>query len=307
MRNIRNICQFEMEKLQMEKLQVVFAVLFSKSLRKQESIAKKYTKQTALILPIFHFILLWIFIGSIILLPTRIFATEANNQISSFTNKDTGYHIYIDDRADLLTTDEEDALLENMEAIMTYGNVAFVSILQNSYYDTKDYAQNYYKTYFETESGTLLLIDMQERYLWIYSDGSIYDVITTNYANTITDNVYRYASNGDYFSCANIAFSQMHSLLEGHRIAQPMKYISNALFALLLAMLFNYCFVMFFSKARKVGNRQLLENIDTKVEIKNPSIRFLQQTRKYSPRDSESSHKSGSSSRSSGGGGGHRF
>ena len=303
MRNIRNICQFEMEQLQ---------VVFSKSLRKQEQIAKKYTKQTALTLPIFHFILLWIFMGSIILLPTRIFATEADNQISSFTNKDTGYHIYIDDKADLLTDDEEDALLENMEAITTYGNVAFVSILQNPYYDTDDYAENYYKTYFGTESGTLLLIDMQERYIWIYSDGTIYDVVTTNYANTITDNVYRYASNGDYFSCANTAFSQIHSLLKGHRIAQPMKYISNALFALLLAMLFNYCFVMFSSKARKVGNRQLLENIDTKVEIKNPSVRFMHQTKKYSPRDSESSHnggsnRSGSSSRSSGGGGGHRF
>lgn len=300
MRNIRNICQFEMEKLQ---------VVFSKSLRKQEQIAKKHAKQTTLILPILQFILFCIFTFSILLSPAYIFATESDNQISSFTNKDTGYHIYIDDKADLLTDDEEDALLENMEAITTYGNVAFISILQNPYYDTDDYAKNYYKTYFGTESGTILLIDMQERYLHIFSNGAIYKVVTTSYANTVTDNVYRYASNGDYFSCANIAFSQIYSLLEGHRIAQPMKYISNALFALLLAMLFNYCFVMFFSKARKVGNRQLLENIDTKVEIKNPSVRFLQQTKKYSPRDSGSSHKSSSSrsGRRSGGGGGHRF
>ena len=239
-------------------------------------------------------------------------ATETPSEIPIYTNSDTGYDIYVEDNADLLTDTQENALLENMKAITVYGNVAFLSISENPYHDTNDYAKNYAIQRFSSESGTVFLIDMDERYIWIYSSGEIYDIVTTAYANTITDNSYRYASDGDYFSCADTAFSQIRSLLEGYRIAQPMKYISNLLLALILAMLFNYLLVMSLSKAKKARNTQILDNIYTNIAVKNPSVKFLHQTRQYNPPPPPPSGRGGSRSGgggggSRGGGGGHRF
>lgn len=258
---------------------------------------------------ILHFIMfVSVFAFSIVLSSDCVFATETKSELPIYTNPDTGYAIYMDDNADLLTDAQEDALFENMKAITISGNVAFVSILENPYHDTKTYAKQYATTYFDSQSSTVFLIDMDERYLWIHSTENIYNIVTTAYANTITDNAYRYASDGDYFQCADTVFSQIRSLLEGHRIAQPMKYISNLLLAMILAMLFNYFLVMSLSKAKKAQNTQILDNIYTNITVKNPSVKFLHQTKKYNPPPPPPSNRNSSqSSGSSGGGGGHRF
>jgi uncharacterized protein len=155
---------------------------------------------------------------------------------------------------------------------------------------------------------------MEKRYLWIYSDGAIYKTVTNSYADTITDNVYSYASKEDYLTCASKAFEQVNTLLEGRRIAQPMKYISNALLAIVLALMINYFLVMTRSRSQKASDGQVLNGIFSKVAITNTHTEFVNQTRRYSPRSSSSSsssssgsRSSGGGSRSSGGGGGHRF
>lgn len=239
----------------------------------------------------------------------NIFAYEHDDTYSYdsvWQNSQTGYEVYIDDWADLLTPSEETQLLEVMKEISAYGNVSFVSISENDYYSTERYAEHYYYEHFEYDSGTLFLVDMDYRYLWIYSDGAIYDTVTISYANTITDNVYTYASDEDYYTCADTAFGQILRLLQGQRIAQPMKYISNALLALVLALLINYFFVMFVSRSKKATAKQLLSGTYTKVDIKNARADFIRQTRRHSPRNTGGSGGGGSSSRSSGGGGGSR-
>ena len=228
-------------------------------------------------------------------------------------NEETNYYVYIDDWADLLSDTEESQLLQVMKPITAYGNVAFVSIADNPEYSTKRYAENYYQERFGYSSGTVLIIDMHERYIWIYSNGEILDTVTTSYANTITDNVYTYATDRDYYTCASMAFEQINTLLEGRQIAQPMKYISNALLSIVLALLINYFLVMFLSKSRKASVSQLLNGTFYKTEIRNTQTEFINQTRRYSPQSSGSS--GGSSGRSiggggggsRGGGGGHRF
>lgn len=226
-------------------------------------------------------------------------------------NEETGYYIRVDDRAELLTASEEAELKEAMEPISAYGNVAFVSISTNPEYSTKRYAEKYYEENFGYSSGVIFLIDMDDRYIWIYSNGEIYKTITTSYANTITDNVYSYASDGDYLRCASTAFSQINTLLEGRHIAQPMKYISNALLAIVLALLINYFLVMTLSRSRKASTSQLLNGIFSKAEVTNPQTTFVNQTKRYSPQSSSSSgggsSRSGGGGGSRGGGGGHRF
>ncbi len=243
--------------------------------------------------------------------PMTVFATENTDTSSQkiATNEVTGYEIYLDDWAQLLTPSEEQNLCKDMEPISTYGNVAFVSIEYNPYYSVEEYAKNYGYSHFGNESYTIFVIDMDYRKICVYSDGDIYNTITTAYARTITDNIYTYASDGDYYTCAYHAFEQINTLLEGRTIAQPMKYISNALLSIVLALLINYFIVMTVSRSRKASDSQLLDGIYRKVEIRNPRVDFLNQTRRYSPQPKSTGGAAvgGRSSGGSGGGGSHSF
>lgn len=221
----------------------------------------------------------------------------------------SGYRVVIEDDADLLTDAEEASLAEVMEGVTTYGNVAFKSITSNNT-TSEAYAKSYYKNKFGTSSGTVFLIDMDNRNLWIFSDGAVYRVITKGYAETITDNVYRKASAEDYYDCAAEAFRQMNTLLEGDRIAQPMKYVSNAFLAVIAALLINFGVVTFFTGIRRTTDKELMSKAEKRFAITKPVPTFLHETKVYDP-VSDSSGSSGSSGggggSSSGGGGGHSF
>lgn len=233
----------------------------------------------------------------------------------SYTNTETGYRAVVEDDAFLLSGEEAQQLIVLLQEITAYGNVAFKTIDEN-FTDTESFARSYYQSQFGTDSGTLFLIDMDNRNIWIHSDGAVYKVITTAYANTITDNVYRYASNEDYFDCASEAFGQILSLLKGQKIAQPMKYISNGLLAAILALLLNFGFVSLFSRLKKPGKKEIMENIPRRFSYTKPTAVFTHKTRVYDPVSSGSggggssggsrSGGGGGGSRS-GGGGGHRF
>ena len=116
-----------------------------------------------------------------------------------YTNAGTGYCVVINDQEDLLTEDEESRLLEQMKDLTRYGNAVFVSCSQTEYSDTADYAKNWYFEYFGNESGTALMIDMGQRMIALYSAGANYKVVGREEGYVITDNIYTYASKGDYY------------------------------------------------------------------------------------------------------------
>ena len=240
---------------------------------------------------------------AISLVPSTIYA-------SAFENDETGYQALIVDEAELLSSSEEADLLEEMEGITEYTNIAFVSVDENSY-STERLAEKLNKEYFGNESGIVFIIDMDNRYIWIDSMGGARKTITDDYGQTITDNVYSYASDEDYYKCASKAFAQIRSLFEGQWIAQPMKYISNAFLAVALALLINYFIVRMLSRASKASSKQIMGGIFTKVDVNNARANFTHQTKRYSPQSSGSSGSSRSGGGGGGGGGhsggGHRF
>ena len=81
---------------------------------------------------------------------------------------------------------------------------------------------------------------MATRQLAVYSSEEIYKTITQSKAYTITDNVYSDASKQRYADCAMTAFNQMLRVLKGENVSGAMRYISNALLALLAGMLLAY-------------------------------------------------------------------
>lgn len=229
-----------------------------------------------------------------------------------YTNSDTGYQVYIEDDAELLSQEEIESLAQQMQGITAYGNAMFKTIDEN-YTSTDNFARAYYRECFGTASGTMFLIDMDNRNIWIRNDGRISKIVTNAYSDTITDNCYRYASKGDYYGCAREAFSQIEALLNGQRIAQPMKYICNAFLAVIFSLLITLGLARLMSRSAVPCRNDLLRAAPHEFRLNNPQAAYTHTTKRYDPPSSDSGSGGssggggGGGSSSSGSGGGHSF
>lgn len=241
---------------------------------------------------------------------TDIAAPDSDTDTLRLQNPDTGYRIILEDDAGLMSREERTQLSTQMLDITAYGNAAFKSVSSN-YLSASRFAEEYYHELFGQQSGTLFLIDMDNRELYIFSDGAVYRTITGSYADTITDNVYRYASEGSYYLCASQAFEQINTLLAGRKIAQPMKYIGNALLAFIIAALINYFIVRITSRGKKPAASEILQASSSSFAFRNPQKHLTSQTKVYAPSGGGGGGHSGGGHGGggghSGGGGGHRF
>lgn len=220
-------------------------------------------------------------------------------------NPDTDYRIVIIDAADLFTSDEIKQLANEMAPITAYGHVCLITTDENRYGDTQYYAEELYDLMFGYESGTMFVIDMDERMLWIQSDGAVLKTVNKSYANDITDNSYRYASDGDYYRCASKVFGQINTILNGGKIARPMKVVCSLFMALLISFLVNYFIVNSASKIQNTSSNEMLTGAAKTLRYTTPNVVQTGQTRTYSPQSSGSSGGGGGGHRSGGGGGGH--
>ena len=161
---------------------------------------------------------------------------------AAFADEDNGYRVIIEDGADLFTDSQEAALREQLQGILPYGSAAIVT---NDEYnsDAAALAESKFREYFRDDSATLLMIDMYNRRIQIFSDGAIYKTITRAKANEITDNIYTYATDGDYYMAAKKTFEQIETVLSGGRITTPMKYATNAAFAIGIVLLINFIII----------------------------------------------------------------
>ena len=232
--------------------------------------------------------------------PTQSIEEEINN-----------YKLVIEDEAGLFTEQDITRLQDKMTALTKYGHIALhtVPVGGNNYSSTADYAENYYHNKFSTESGTVFIIDMDKRMIYIFSDGENYNTITNSKADIITDNVYKYASNKDYYSCASTAFDQMSTLLDGGKILEPMRHISNIFVAIILGFFINFLIVSSNAKIKKASAQNVLSKCDVDVKASNITGKKTGTHRVYSPQSSGGSSGGGGGGGGghSGGGGGHSF
>lgn len=242
--------------------------------------------------------------------------------LEEYVNEDTNYKVVIEDDANLLTVGELERLKEEMKPLTKYGNIVFKTIDENP--GTEEYfAKEYYYENFGVESGTVFLIDMDNRTIYIYSNGENYELMTDDKAYIITDNVYNYASEGDYYKCASVAFKQIEKTLIGEKIAEPMRYISNILISITTAAFISFIIVAMNTRIGKSDKDEMLRRCNITFDVTNIKATKTGEKKVYSPRSdssgssisrsSSSSGRSFSSGRSSGGGrsrgggGGHRF
>ncbi|MBP3506984.1 MAG: TPM domain-containing protein [Lachnospiraceae bacterium] len=208
-----------------------------------------------------------------------VWAEERNN------NSDTGYSVYIEDDAELLSEEEEQELNSHMQPVTEYGDVLFITVNENK--DTSDaLIRRIYEERFSPEESIIVLIDMENRNIQISGGGELKTVITNSVANTIADNTYLYATKGGYAECAYETFDQIFAKLNGEKIAQPLKYTSNVLLALIIAFIVNYGFVRAYSAKHKTSAEKMLNGITKYCMITNPHADHIHVTESYQPRSS---------------------
>ena len=245
-----------------------------------------------------------IIVLSIFLITQKVYAEEV------YINESNGYKVIIEDDLSLLTNEENEQLKDVMIPLTQYGNIMFKTTESQSS-STEDYARNYYHNTVGTDSGTLFLIDMNRRNIYIFSDGSNNRVITSSKAYIITDNVYKYASNKAYFECAKEAFTEVKTLLDGGKILEPMRYISNVVISLTISAFISFFIALSKTRIKKADAKDILKNCHVVFETGEVSVKKTGTHRVYSPPSSSSSGGSsgggGGGGGSSGSGGGHSF
>ena len=161
----------------------------------------------------------------------EVFEPKPVDGIAPLFDEGLGYFntnpsIIIDDQADLLTDEEEKKLYETMSLLSEYGKVVFLTVNTNPYGTADSYSRVYYTEKFsDNTDGVIFIIDMSTRYLYINSCGSLRTKLDSGKGRSITDNVFRYARNGQYFKCAQKAFEQAYTVVSGKQIFEPMRYI----------------------------------------------------------------------------------
>lgn len=226
---------------------------------------------------------------SILFLVTILFNSICYAVDSTNTKNNKTYQVIIEDDANLLTQDEKEMLYTTMEKLTEYGNILFKTIDKNPFSLTSKYASTYYYEKCKNQSGTVFLIDMDNRIIYIYSDGNNYKTITTEKAEVITDNIYQYATNKQYYKCATEAFSQIYTLLQGGKIAEPMKYISNGVMAVMLALLANFAIFKVATRNKVASSNEQIEECEIFFEHTKPETTKTGQHRVYSPISDSSS------------------
>lgn len=241
--------------------------------------------------------ILIIFLITFLLLPImHVRATNTNK--SSINNN---YVIVIEDDANLLTEKEEQQLRKQMEVLTEFGNVMFKTTNTVNRNTSLSFIQNYYYSMFGNRSGVAFYIDMNKRQVCACATGGLDRIITSSKCDTIMDNVYTYAKRGNYYECAAKTFSQMNNLLNGEKIAESMKYISNGIIAVMVSLFVSYGLSMLISGNRKATNKELIDECKTFLEHSDIGVAKTGTHSEYSPVSDSSSSGGGSS-----GGGGRR-
>ncbi|MBR4341733.1 MAG: TPM domain-containing protein [Lachnospiraceae bacterium] len=221
-------------------------------------------------------------------------------------NSVTGFAAMVYDLAGLMSQTEAKTLLEDIYQYTEFGDMVVLTTNENTYGNsesaTDKYCEAFYQKYSKKSDCVIFCIDMKTRYILVYSAGSVVENnLTRSKCDSITDNVYSYASDKQYFQCASKAYEQIGKVLNGMHIAQPMKVVSNLFIAFVVGFVIMYLVALSKSKVGKTGDDELLKYVAVNFAANNPTDIVTGTTKTYCPRSSGSS----GGGRSGGGGGGH--
>lgn len=124
--------------------------------------------------------------------------------------------IAVCDDACLLDELDETAVLDMMRSASAYANVGFLTYpTGGSSQNSAEKARKWGESTFGADSRfVVFIIDMSTRHLDIYASKLLSGVLSSAVLNSIADNVYRYASRGEYGACAIETFRLVENALK---------------------------------------------------------------------------------------------
>lgn len=215
----------------------------------------------------------------------------------------------VQDDANLLRDSDVAQLKETYATLAEYVDAACVTTKEPSA-DVEDFAKAYVNSTFGSGAAVVFVIDMYNRQVCVYANEAGLSIVPENDARAIADNVYRYASDADWYGCADAALWQILSLCRGETVNSPMRHISNLLLALILGVLINF-FMVYFSRARLMRRRASSQSMRDMAQLPqilgmSASVTKVQHIH-HSSRSGGGGGGGGRGGGGGGGGGSHRF
>ncbi len=200
--------------------------------------------------------LLGLFVIALLMLPMTANAAASN--------------IAITDDASLLSQEEIQKIDSYLQTLNPETNYVVATSDSDDYgFDADSKLEHYYTAAFSNyDDGVAFLIDMENREIYISGYGKYEKSISNADALDITDNIYRYASNRDYYTCIIKAFEQADVLTNKGFILRPMRVIV----ALLLSIVIGFLITFFIAMEQRASAKAAFKNSDAMVIMAGASI-----------------------------------
>ncbi len=188
-----------------------------------------------------------------------------------YENSETGYQVRIHDAAGVLNDSQREILVRKMAVVTAYGSAVLVTT-QGEGAALEEHAADFYERSFSDKSGIIVCVDVQTKRVWLWSRGGIHRLVQGRYARRVAEDASEQAAEDNAYECAYEAFDKIEKLLEGAGENRPVKYISNALLALMLAFFVNYLLVDRMSRRQEANEAEVLDMVDKTFYSMAPQI-----------------------------------
>lgn len=268
------------------------------------------------------------------LVPSDIVVTSSNKQAVLKTPAvDASKKVY--DFANLLTDSEEELLYTKINSYIENSNydLAVVTINDNNKYNAMDYADDFYDYndfgFQSSRDGSLILIDMDTREIWISTSGQAIKMYDDSRIDKIIDAGYNYLTSALYYSCLTNMISRMDSYynsgfpssnndlyIDEHGNPYYVKKIPySAIFITSSVICIFISLILYYKTASKIKRQNTVTYIDPNLSDLVKEDKFINTHTSRIRRDTSSGYSGGgggssfhsSSSGHSHGGGGRHF
>ncbi len=208
-----------------------------------------------------------------------------------YENPDTGYVAAVQDNAWIYSEEQKKALIEKMAPITEYGNAYLLTVDENIQYGS-DYALQFYTQFFGGDSGIMVMEQLSDRTVHIWTFGETKKVITSSEISIITDDVSKYAADGDFEQCAEKTFSEVGTVLSsgkvgevlsGSGIGRPLKFIGCFFIAFILSFFINFMIVRMHTRKKDVTAEETIMGLYSKCRAEDYYDEVIATRSVYSP------------------------
>lgn len=165
---------------------------------------------------------------------TGLILVSLTSPVKAASDSNREHIVY--DQAKLFSTDETAKINKAMN------RASYKTLVVTTKEDTDDMhaqAESFYEQIFgnKSSSGICLIINMKKRQVYLAAFGGAKDKLNSADNRDVTDNIYRYLSNGAYAKGTIAALNQCKDIIDRRFVSRPLRMIEALLLGILLGFL----------------------------------------------------------------------